>query len=232
MILRYAGDTHGRIDELKSMVSSAADAGITTMIQVGDFGVFTPDDCPLYKWIKERAESAWTVKIITSFGNHDNWNLYYELCARYPDEDLLEIYPGSGVYVVRRGSVIEIEGVKHLFLGGALSNDRQNRVEEVSWWDREEPSEEEFQRFFDSWEAHKPDTIVTHDAPLRVPFNRAGRNSNTTVRMLDHALKLSDHKPKKWYFGHHHKLKKWKIGGIRFHCCGLHGQYWDREIRV
>lgn len=232
MTLRYAGDTHGLNNHIRGIISSADDVGINTVIQVGDFGVFVPSSCALHKMIRNRAENGWTVKIITCFGNHDNWDLYYELCALYPDEDLLEIVPGSGVYVVRRGSVIDIDGVSHLFLGGAQSIDRHQRKEGSSWWSREEPNKQELDRFFESWETHKPDTIVTHEAPLRVPFDRSLRNSNTTVRMLDMAIKLSGHKPKRWYFGHHHKLKRWKIDGIKFFCCGLHGDYWDREIRV
>lgn len=230
--MHYAGDIHGRTNDTSALIQRAEAMGISTLVQVGDFGVFGPRNCTLYKMIAKRArQNKWKTKIITCFGNHDNWDLYYELCMLYPDEDLLEIVPGSGVFVARRGSVIEIEGIKHLFMGGACSNDRHHRTEGVDWWDREEPDIEEFNDFFQAWETHKPDTILTHEAPLRVPIKRALRKSNTTVRMLDNAIKLSSHKPKRWYFGHHHRLEKWKIDGIKFYCCGLHGDYWERSLR-
>ena len=140
--------------------------------------------------------------------------------------------PGSGVFYARRGSVIEIGGIKHGFLGGARSTDKHHRTEGVSWWDREEPNRQEMYDFYDNLITHRPDTIVTHDVPSVVPMKRQGRNTDNTVRSLDNltsATKQDGYKPRRWYFGHHHVLDKWKINGTKYFGCGLHGQYWSRE---
>ena len=42
-------------------------------------------------------------------------------------------------------------------------------------------------------------------------------------------LQSEGYKMRRWYFGHHHRLKRWKYAGSKFYCCGLHGEYWSRE---
>lgn len=229
MSIIYLGDMHGRLDDISRIYQKAEDTNIDAIIQVGDFGVFLPGNCTLYRWIEKRArQKKWTVPWYICFGNHDNWNLYYELFKDKEEQDFVEIIPDSGIFLVKRGGLVEINNIKHLFLGGALSNDQGRRKANVDWWSQEEPSNDEFDSFFSKLETYKPDTVITHDAPLRVPFNRQFRNSSLTPTMLDNIIKHSNFIPNRWYFGHHHVLKKWKIDKIKFYCCGLHGQYWER----
>jgi len=224
----YAGDLHGRLSDLGRIVMSAEAKQFDAIVQVGDFGIGFPGRHTI-RWIEKRAfQGKWTVPLYTCFGNHDSWDLYDAYFDANPDENLFELVPDSGVYVVRRGAVIDIAGIKHIFLGGAESTDKHRRIEGVSYWAREEPSRAEFNLFFDNWETEKPDTVVTHDAPLRIDIKRMRRNSSHTPRNLESVCKLTKHSPRHWVFGHHHSIEKWKVQKTKYYCCGLHGQGWLR----
>ncbi|MHA2068543.1 MAG: metallophosphoesterase family protein [Candidatus Thorarchaeota archaeon] len=249
-MLYYVGDIHGGPDFLGGIVQKAEARGVSHIIQVGDFGTFFPsnrerktyrkdgvirqwhgDSSDLDAWIQKRArQGKWTTKILTCGGNHDNWTVFDRLQEEQGYPDMVELYPNSGVYYVPRGTMLELDGISHLFLGGAESTDKFRRIEGLDLWnDREEPSREEFERFSLMLEEGRPDTVITHDAPTRIHFDRMRRNQSITPNTLETILKLSDYKPKRWYFGHHHKMKKWKVNGTKFFCCGLHGTYWERE---
>lgn len=225
----YSGDLHGRIDDLGSILQFAEAHKISAVIQVGDFGLGFPDKCwnPFFE--KRARQQKWTVPIYTCAGNHDNHDWLDQLVVEQGYPDKVEIYPGGGLYFVPRGQVLEIDGVSHLFLGGAESTDRHVRVEGVSWWAREEPNAQEFDKFFEALENQKPNTVITHEAPLRIKIDRVRRNQSYTPNMLEKALKLSEHQPSNWLFGHHHILDRWKIEKTKFFGCGLHGQFWLRE---
>lgn len=237
----YVGDIHGRLDKLLNIINIANKSN-STIVQVGDFGTFWPSNnatdrflktgitekwntSDLDKWISKRANRDWKTEIISVGGNHDNWNVIYDLWNEQNNSDKIELVPNSGVFMAARGSTLEINGIKHLFLGGAESTDKHHRIDNLTWWDREQPNQNEFELFFKNLEEYKPDVVVTHDAPSRVPLFRVNRDKSITPNTLEKCLFLSSHKPKHWYFGHHHILESWDIDGIQFHCCGLHGQY-------
>lgn len=233
--LLYAGDLHIRVKNLKEIVDEAMamPSRPDAIIQVGDFGVMWPKHTDkMDAYLRERASKGYDIPIVTGGGNHDNWNLFYDLASKTKD-DLIELVPGSGVFYARRGSVIEIGGISHGFMGGAWSTNGHALTEGVDYWPNlEEPTQAELRDFFDTVLDKRPDTIVTHEAPRSIHFDRRGRNSNKTVRMFDDMFwnwQGEGYKPKRWYFGHHHQLKRWKVGGTKFFCCGLHGEYWERR---
>lgn len=230
----YVGDIHGRVNDFYKVIQIAESKNISAIIQVGDFGIGFPDKNrkgSLDDFIKKRGKRGkWKVPIFTCAGNHDNHDFLDQISKEQNFSDKVEIYPNSGVYFVPRGNCLEIDGITHLFLGGAESTDKQYRIEGSTWWAREEPSISEFEKFFASLESLKPDTVITHDAPLRVELSRARRDYSYTPNMLENVLKHSEYHPKRWYFGHHHLFEKWKYDRTKFYCCGLHGQYWHREF--
>lgn len=217
----YAGDCHGRLDAIKKINQEALDVGVTTVIQVGDFGVLFEKDCKVAQWFNDReAGPNW----LTCGGNHDNWDAW----LKQPQFDFFGTTVhmlAIGCFYVPRGEVIRLFGKRFLFFGGAESIDRHHRVEGKDWWSQETPDSAEFYEFYDSMEAEKPDIIITHDAPSRVPVRKRLRNAAPTPQGLEQVMRMSEHKPDRWYFGHHHIMEEWEIEGTKFYCCGLHGEY-------
>ena len=155
--------------------------------------------------------------------------MLYEMSEK-SGQDLVELYPNSKVFFVKRGAIISIFDKKHLFLGGAESTDKMHRTEGQTWWKGEQPSKEEFDLFFHRFDTEKPEVIITHDAPLRVNIFRVGRESSYTPNMLERVYQLSTHKPKYHFYGHHHIVDTQSINHTNFMCCGLHGEKWIWDI--
>lgn len=237
MSILYVGDLHGRVEDIDSVIHFAESNRITALVQVGDFGIGFPSD-ELRAFFQDRAEQDWQVPIYTCGGNHDNWDWLYSLMDSEQPLNPVELYAEhSGLYFLPRGSLLEIDGLQHLFLGGAESTDRHRRTEGETWWAREEATDAEFGLFLNQLNEFRPDTVISHDAPLRVKLFRIRRNQSRTPNWFEKCLNQAQHYPKRWYFGHHHLLEQWKVSGIKFYCCGLGGQYWlyerysiDREI--
>lgn len=231
----YVGDIHGRTNDLARITMSCDAKEDAVIVQVGDFGFGFPDR-GLRKWLEKRARRAakgnFVTPIYSCMGNHDNWDLLYEMREEQGNGDLVELVPGSNCYYVHRGGMVNILGIDHLFMGGAESTDAHLRKEGRDWWSREQPNKEEFDRFFDRFDNEKPNTIVSHDVPNRVELYRMRRNQSITPTQLEAVYKISKHRPRRHYFGHHHMLNQWKIDGTKFLCCGLHGQYYERGVNV
>ena len=77
-------------------------------------------------------------------GNHDNPFLCTENPMFVPDGVMLEDF---------------------YWIGGAMSADRNNRIEGVDWWPEEELSIGQFSKIMDDYEQKKPDILVSHDCP-------------------------------------------------------------------
>lgn len=231
--LLYLGDIHGRTNDL-GRITMSCDMRLekhgeqSAIIQVGDFG-FGFSDRAMTKWLEKRARRTYKTPIYTCMGNHDNWDLLYEMWKEQGQPDLVELVPDSNCFYVHRGSLVEIQGISHLFLGGAESIDKFSRIEGRDWWATEQPDKSEFDRFFDLFDNEKPNTVVTHEAPLRVELYRMRRNQSITAGGLEAVYKMSKHRPRRHYFGHHHKFQQWEIEGTKFYCCGLHGQFFERS---
>ena len=229
MTILYAGDWHGRVNNISSLLQSAeskhTDDTPVTIIQVGDMGSGFPDG-EFEKFLHKRArQGKFNVKVYTPFGNHDNWDQYDERCKEDPNSATYEIVRGSGFYVVKRGHVISIDGINHIFMGGAESTDKHHRTEGETWWAREEPNAEEFNLLYDNLQVYKPEVMVAHEAPHRIPLSRDNRECSYTPSMLERIIDLSDHKISRYFFGHFHDLDKWVVDDVEYYCCGWHGEY-------
>jgi hypothetical protein len=220
----YAGDIHGVAAYVAEIDRKAVKHGIEVVVQVGDFGCRFVEGCPIVKYFEKRARQGRSGPTwYTCGGNHDNWPKWTSMAEAQDNPKIVELAPGC--HFVPRGTSIELDGVKHLFFGGAESTDRPYRVEGEDWWPEESPSAEEFNKFFERMEADQPEVIVTHEAPLCVRLDRPGRDSQPTPRNLQNVLKYNEHTPAYWYYGHHHCLSHNTIEGTTFACCGLHGQF-------
>lgn len=163
-------------------------------------------------------------------GNHEN---YARLMSdEFPVKEwkggsVKEIRPS--VFMLMRGEMYEIDGVRFFAFGGASSHDitdgildgsdpnwkrkakqldRQGkymyRVKGFSWWEEELPSEEEMQHGLDVLDKNdwKTDFVITHCAPASVQAMLGIHDNNVLTRYLEEIRQKLDYKC--WLFGHYH----------------------------
>lgn len=156
------GDTHGSFRKF-CRTFDAAKLTDVTILHVGDFGIGFKDteskEFALLKdlndFLKERTSTMYVIR-----GNHDNPN-YFNGEYTYSNLKLIPDY-----------SVLNIEGHKILFVGGAVSIDRRSRLNQMQqyaaigrdieayWFDEKFNLNEELLS-----DLTDIDIVVTHSAP-------------------------------------------------------------------
>jgi len=219
-MIMYVGDLHGEVSAFAEIDQIARKNNVDIIVQVGDSGVSWNDSCSVVKYFKERNLDSpiW----YSCGGNHENWDRWR---AHKLEQKSKVVEIVSGFFWVTRAHTIELDGKSHLFFGGAESIDKHMRVDGLTWWDYETPTASEFSDFFEAFDTGRPDIVVAHEAPLCVSLNRSGRDSQVTPKNLQNVIRLSNHRPAHYYFGHHHILENWDIDGTRYSCCGIGGEY-------
>jgi predicted phosphodiesterase len=111
----------------------------------------------------------------------------------------------------------QIDGRKVFFLSGAMSTDKQYRIEGKSWWAYEELTYVQLCDAAELYRREKPEIVITHDCPLTPRKEMFGyRDAGRTVQALESMF--ADHQPEHWVFGHHHLNRAAQICGTRFVC--------------
>jgi len=210
------GDVHGSHDLQKIKLFEENNRDSLTesdyLIVAGDMGILWSDDVNSEELrLKEFYNSQ---KFTTLFidGNHENFNRL----------DVLPLVPMFGNYVgkvshkifhLKRGIVYNIDGKSIFTFGGGFSIDKLWREENVSWWARELPSREEYERGFNSlaFVNSKVDAIITHSCPLSIfdemasmydLSHKIGIEETELRRYLDIISKEVSFD--NWYYGHFH----------------------------
>lgn len=218
-MIYVTGDTHGNQYKWVEQVEKVLQPK-DIVIVCGDFGVGFWDG---RYWDEEMfydflSEQEYIVLFVD--GNHENFNKLYN----YP----VELYCGGKVHKIRenvihliRGEIYQIEGHKIFVMGGGYSIDKKWRIEGISWWPQEMPSQEEYENALINLEkvGNEVDYIITHTAPsesvyylstirsLRIKGNVYQEQPLTTF--LDEIQKKVNYN--KWYFGHFHiDLELWR----------------------
>ena len=223
MRLYITGDIHGSIKrflpdkwEKKGFPHMSEDDYVLVL---GDFGI-PWESMPLWgDEVHEGKDDAdkldYLAEIPATFlfidGNHENFEMLY----RYPKEE----WNGGKIHRLRpnvlhlmRGEVFCLEGMKFLAFGGARSIDRAFRLDGVSWWPQEIPSEEEFARAKENLNraGNRVDLVFSHAAPLRflIP-QKKWLGFDPEISKLDIIVEMlseleSSIRYQSWYFGHYH----------------------------
>ncbi|OOP59424.1 hypothetical protein BMF89_20525 [Arthrobacter sp. SRS-W-1-2016] len=158
------GDWHRHLGMGLAAIRAAADAGVTTLIHVGDFGVDWPGaergryEKRLNALLLERG-----MTLLVSPGNHDNLSSINLLEVQ---EDGL-ISWRSNIKVLPKGGRTVIDGLRVGGLGGAFSVDKARRREGRDWWANEEPTVAQAERLIAGGDL---DVLITHDVPAGVPM--------------------------------------------------------------
>lgn len=203
------------------------------VIVCGDFGLWHDDKTERW-WFKWFEEKNFTVLFVD--GNHENFDrLYSEFEVVYFHGGKAHKIRDN-VYHLMRGYVFDLCGKKFFAFGGARSHDIQDgvlnfedyksakdlvkdynkrtaagqmlRINHISWWEQEVPSEEEMQRGIKNLQKakFKVDYVITHTLPQSIITCIYGKNSDIDKtsqyfdELLDKGLKF-----KKWMCGHLHQ---------------------------
>ena len=135
----YIGDVHGKYARYEKIIADCPNT-----IQVGDMGV------GFRRWPHgEPYANPPHAKMVTANarfirGNHDSPSVCRNQSQWIPDGRIED---------------------NTMFIGGAVSSDREFRHEEYSWWPDEELSHAELQELVDIYNIVRPEIMVTHDAP-------------------------------------------------------------------
>ena len=230
MEIYITGDIHGDLQrfqpkvfpEQKSLTKEAI------LLVAGDFGcVWYGDnrDDEALDWLEDR---PFTIAFVT--GNHEN----YDALRRYPleiwqDGNIRRIRPS--VILLERGQIFNLGGKRFFTMGGASSHDIQDsilepddphfyrkrqeldardamyRINHLSWWKEELPSEEEYQTARANldragWEV---DYIITHCCPSSVQdiFSGGLYQKDALTEFFEEICQRC--RFKYWFFGHYHE---------------------------
>ena len=198
------GDCHGNFRRFQPEYFPEQ-AGMTkndVVIIAGDFGgVWFGDsrDDETLDWLERL---PFTLAFVC--GNHEN----YDALERYPVAE----WHGGKVHRVRphvlhlmRGQIFELESYRFFTMGGAKSHDTNHRINHISWWRQELPSDEEYIEALQNLERYnwQVDYIITHCAPtsIALQFSR----HNVADHLTDFLQEVKDRvQYHYWLFGHYH----------------------------
>ena len=183
------------------------------LVICGDFGAVwnnSREDIYWRKWIDDK-------KFTTLFidGNHENFNLLNE----FPIVDFCGGKAhkiGNSIYHLMRGEVYTIDNKTFFTLGGAQSHDISRRVENVSWWREELPTEKELNYGWENLKKHnfKIDCILSHCAPDSIQNMIAPHyENNRLTSFLEKVMNKTDYG--NWFFGHYHANRPDMFGNGR-----------------
>lgn len=155
-MITVIGDVHAKFGRLHNILEHIPSHH--TVIQVGDFGIW-----PHYR---EVLENGFSRPLYFIDGNHEYFPHLTELSA------ITELYPN--LFYVPRGTYIELDGRKVLFLGGAESIDKEYRREYIDWFREESISYADTAKIDFSWEV---DLMITHTPPYRTIYEIRGSDT-------------------------------------------------------
>ena len=203
-MIYVTGDCHGNFArfEQKHFSEQANMTKDDAVIIAGDFGgVWFGDsrDDETLDWLERL---PFTLAFVC--GNHEN----YDALERYPVAE----WHGGKVHRVRphvlhlmRGQIFELEGCRFFTMGGAKSHDTNHRINHISWWRQELPSDEEYSEALQNLERYnwQLDYIITHCAPTSIAL--AGSRHNEADRLTDFLQEVRERATYHyWLFGHYH----------------------------
>jgi hypothetical protein len=212
MSIYVTGDIHGFVDYMR-LASIIPDTILTKedfIIILGDFGVLwdnhqTKAEHQLIGWLNAR---PYTILFLD--GNHENFTRLNKLPT-------VEKFGGvvgkltNSIYHLKRGEVYTICGKKILTIGGALSIDKRDRIEGLSWWREEELSFDEQEHTLHTIDEHQHvvDIILAHTLPYTVSRTLGysfGERPCSVAKFLDYIVQITQFK--EYYCGHFHTSKQ------------------------
>lgn len=219
-MIYYTGDIHGQPFEIVRFCKRFKPTKNDTIVILGDVGAnysLDESDAELKKTL-DRLKPT----ILCIHGNHEirphhiptyktkEWNggtVWYE-----------EAYPS--LLFAKDGEIYDIEGLRHIAIGGAYSVDKFYRTARgYGWWEDEQPSQEIKNYVEQQLKEKKVDVILSHTCPFKyepvevfLPGIDQSTVDDSTERWLDTIEESTDYIA--WFCGHWHTNKR--IDNIHF----------------
>lgn len=196
--LTLIGDVHGKFGRYKTILENLKNPSV----QLGDMGVGfyyrRGDDLVAY------ANPPYDAMVNGGHrferGNHDNPHVCQRHSQWIPD------------------GTVENDV---MFVGGAVSIDKDMRTEGLDYWPEEELSYEELQRIIDIYLVAKPRIMLTHECPESVapayPMHYAKDQFPSRTRQAFQVM-FEMHQPQYWVHGHWHIRMFHEVNGTQFMC--------------
>jgi predicted phosphodiesterase len=156
----FAGDWHGSFLQFDKVSEEAKRLGVSTIIQLGDFGIWHDDSRYLNKmthYLQQRGQHLYFVD-----GNHED----FKRLATFPLQPDGTRKITKHITHLPRGLRLDWDGLNVLALGGAASIDRKHRRKGHAWWPEELITEEDVARAVEGGPA---DLMLCHDSPCTAP---------------------------------------------------------------
>lgn len=220
MKIAWVGDVHASYREFGHLLFGVKRKhNIDLVIQVGDINYFPRAmDVIDFRAVPSSLERT-GLEMLWVDGNHEDHSI-----LQYMDDfdsSSMNVF-GPNAHYMKRGSLKEIAGHTFLFIGGAESRDKHNRVEGYDWFREELAWGQQINHILDQADAAVarglPIIVVAHTCPqlaIDDPSNIfdihdcGGTHHN---KMLDEVLEIT--KPVMWYHGHFHKGAEYKLAGF------------------
>ena len=213
-MIYYTGDIHGNPALLVEMCRFYEMKATDTLVILGDVGVNYSLD--VRDTLAKRILSSVAPTVLCIHGNHEvrpnNIKSYKQKEWNGGSVWFEDSFPH--LLFAKDGEIFNIEGKKHLVIGGAYSVDKFYRIREgYGWWDDEQPSDE-IKSYVEKQCLGKAfDVVLSHTCPLKytpteafLPGLDQSLVDKSTEIWLDKIEENIDYK--KWYCGHWHLEKK------------------------
>jgi DNA repair exonuclease SbcCD nuclease subunit len=210
-LIYITGDTHIPIDIHKlSTRNFPIQSKLTKddyVIIAGDFGgVWYNPSSDKYKedlyWQNWLADKNFTILFVD--GNHENHPLLNQL-------PLINMFGGKvgkvndSIYHLKRGEIYAIDNKTIFTFGGAVSVDKESRIDGISWWEEEVASYQEMDYGIEQLKKYnnEVDYIITHCCSTSTQ-NKIDEMYTEDI-MTKYFQYIEDNvKFKHWFFGHYH----------------------------
>lgn len=172
------GDTHGDTGWTLDSLDRFAEAGITHVLQLGDFGIW-PNHEKFLRKVNARLVKNGQILAVT-LGNHENYARIAKAVPT-PDADGWTILQGyRSILIAPRVHRFTWADREILSVGGGNSIDRFGRTPDVTWWSEEQITMGDVYRATAEASAT---LMVTHDCPDGVPLF-GGHRASDDARFL------------------------------------------------
>lgn len=163
----FVGDLHGKSLFFERCAQRAYDAGVDTLMQLGDFGYWPHMEWggPFLNDVQEICESL-GLDLYWLDGNHENHDALRHMVSLSSQQQYVYTDGRTRVRYVPRGTKWTWHGVRFAAMGGAFSIDWRDRIHGMSVWLGETTSDYDVSKL----DGETVDILLTHDAPVSSPF--------------------------------------------------------------